>query len=926
MLRQRSAAPSLSPDAALSDPGLYVRVGSRAHTALLSRLTAPLVDLKHPTVGLVLLGGTRRFPLRFGWRSDTQTGARGMGITGEGSDASGRPSRHTLTGAETVHEHHDAEGSELPPWTEIGGYRITALLGRGGMGTVFLGEHDEAGVARLAAIKVLGTSLTLPGLRQRFRLERQVLARLDHPNIARLFEGGETEEGQPYLVIEYVNGGPITEHCDEHALSVRARLKLFLRVCAALAYAHQNLIVHRDIKPSNVLVDASGNVKLLDFSIAKPLEALAEDESLIETSPGQHLLTPLYAAPEQVRGDPVTVATDIYSAGLLLYELLTGYSPYAQVGETHPRTASVLAAINAGETTPASAMLGRQLRGASAGEGRATLDRRARARGEPSVERLRRRLRGDLDTILNTCLSERPQARYASVDALREDIERFLDGRPLNARPPSFRYQAVKFIRRHPWPLAAAASVVLFSMTLAAVMGVQARAIALERDRAEQARRAAELARVEAEHVAEFQAKQLANIGVASMGLDLRAGLIEQVRAALERRAVAPEVIEARLGSLRELVAGANFTDLALDTLEGNIFDGALEVIETEYADRPHVQARLWQTVATTMRELGRYEAAEGPQARALKARQRLLGSDHPDTLSSLDELGALRLAQGRPAEAEPYIRSALDGRRRVLGDTHSDTLASLNHMGFALRSQGKLDAAERYHREALATQRRTLGDDHPETLQSISNLGVLLGRKGHLDAAEPLLREALEGRRQVLGDNHLKTLQSLSNMGILLQARGQLAAAEHHFRAAWEGSRRALGDDHPDTLVPMNVLGGLLREQGQLVAARRLGEQAVERARAILGEQHFYLGVFLASYGRTLTRAGEFEHAETVLKEAYEVLSRPGQGGGPFMDRPVRALVELYQAWHQVEPEAGHDALASDWDTRLATNGGRPD
>lgn len=928
----------------------------------------------------------------------------------------------------------------------LGHYRVLSILGRGGMATVYLAEEDQAGVMRKVAVKVIHHGPGRDEVLRRFRVERQVLARLDHPYIARLFAGGETTAGEDYLAMEYIAGEPLDVYCDRRRLSVRTRLQLFLKIARAVAYAHQNLIVHRDLKPSNILVTDDGTPKLLDFGIAKPLRALVADESLLETETARGPMTPLYASPEQVAGETITVASDVYSAGVVLYELLTGMHPYADKDDTCPHELTLIQRILDDQRIGPASQVARHAKTLPAGTGDQADTARAIAyvRDEPSLERLRKRLAGDLNTMLLKAVAREPAERYASMEAFAEDVERYLDGRPINARPATLGYRTARFIRRHTWPLAAAASALAFSLALALTMAVQAGVIADERNRvveqrnraeaalmreaevrraaeraqrqaeealaqeaaaraeAEQARKDAEAARRKTEQVVVFQQRQLADIDPAAMALELRIALVEEVRSALADQHRTPDTVDETVAEFKRLLAGANLTDVSLRLLDEHIFRRALATIENDYAKQPLLQARLWQTVATTARKLGRLDLAEGPQRRslellrghlgeshlqtvssveqmglfltetgrlrageshirqALAARQRLLGEEHPDTLTSLinlayvieqqgryaeaeshcrdalkatrrllgDEhpltlsamtnLGVALQHQGRLAEAEPIYRKALEVRRRRYGDDHLDTITGVNTLGVLLEQQGKLAEAEPYYQEALEGWRRLLGDEHPETLLGLNNMGYLLEKQGRLAEAEIYYRQALAGRRRVLGDEHFRTIRSLNNLGHLLEQQGKLKEARSYYEEAIAGYRRIVSDDNQDLLISLNNLGVLERKLGRLEHAQALGAEAVQRGRVVLGSQHPYLGIFLQNLGRTLMEMARFREAEARFLEAHTIFGQPGVGGEPHRHRPIEALVTLYQAWHNREPEAGYDKLAETWQMRL--------
>lgn len=761
-------------------------------------------------------------------------------------------------------------------------YRPVSILGRGGMGTVYLAEIDEAGVTRRVALKVLNANLRTDAARRRFRQERQVLARLEHPNIARLHEGGETADGQAYLAMEYVEGLPITTYCDQAKLSIRARLALFVKMARTLAFAHQNLIVHRDIKPSNILVTHAGAPKLLDFGIAKPLEPLADSESLFQTQPHQSPMTPLYASPEQVRNQPVTVATDVYACAVVLYELLTGVSPYAKDPTTRPGAGDLLAAILSDERTAPSSLVGRQLRdGDSVGEGstvRTILD----ARGEPSLDRLRGRLRGDLDVIITKALAPSPTDRYPSMEAFVDDLERHLQGLPINARAATLGYRAGKLIKRHAWPIAAVTGIVTFAFVLAATTTFQARVIAQERDRAEAAlaREAAALsaserARAETEEVAAFQERQLSGLNPASMAADLRAGLVDKLRAADQRRGITDAEAAERVKQLESLMREVDLTSTSLEVLEAVIFAPALAVIRRDYAHRPLLQARLHQTLASTLAELGRYDMARAPQEHALATRRAELGADHPDTQTSLRAMGQLHYRTGEYDRAEPLFQQVLAKRTATLGSDHPDTLDALVDMGTLRFMQGHFEAAERYLHRALEKRRQALGPDHRDTIVSLDMMGVVLENLGQVDQAEAFHLEAVERSRQALGNDHPDTLVAVNNLGYLYVGQGRLDAAEPYYREALSTSRRVLGNDHPDTLISVNNMGTLLRDQGRLEEARRYFQEALETRHRTLGPEHPKTLNSMLNMAGLLLALGEPARAENYYRDAVSAQRR---------------------------------------------------
>jgi tetratricopeptide (TPR) repeat protein/tRNA A-37 threonylcarbamoyl transferase component Bud32 len=790
----------------------------------------------------------------------------------------------------------------------VGAFILREELGRGGMGTVYRAERVDGNVTQQVAIKFVRRERLDANTLKRFQLERQLMATLDHPNIARLLDSAELPDGTPYYVMEYVDGVPITDYCARESLGLRDRVSLMRRVCAAVAEAHHKLIVHRDLKPSNILVGAAGAPKLLDFGIAKPLGAPMDVSRGEQTGTAQRYFSPLYAAPEQLTGAPVGVACDVYALGQLLYEVLAGHRPFDFSNLTHGQIERLIL-----DTPPAAPS--------------AALRRRAGAHG---ADIRPRQLRGDLDGIVLRCLRKSPNERYASVEQLEADLGRYLDGLPVQARGGHAWYRTQKFVRRHKAVVAAGALVVV---SLAA--GVVAFA--------SQARIAQQRA-TELEQVSNFQGLMLSQVDPNQAGQLLGQDFKSKFEQALIKTGVPQAERAQRIAHFGRDWGLVNSTDAARELIERTILRPAADAIDAQFKDQPVVDARLRQVLADRYRALGLYEAEVPLRARILEIRRRVLGDQHADTLTSINDMGDALLAQNKSSEAEPYYREALEKRRRFLGAEHQDTLASLSSTGLLLHRQGRLDESESYLREArerslrvlgpdspltlgstdnlasllldagklteaesyllaaMAKRRQLQGEEHPETIVAILNMSEAYAMQGKFAEAEPLCREALDKNRRVLGEEHPTTLISVHNLSMLLVNQGRYTDAEPYARDALEKRRRILGSDNPETLISVDGVATVLMYQGRLAEAEPLFREALAARRRVLGEEHPSTLVSINRLAQLLQAQGRFSEAEPYYREALEKSRRVLGSENPDTIDAIQSLGAFFKA--QGDPE----------------------
>jgi serine/threonine protein kinase/Tfp pilus assembly protein PilF len=684
----------------------------------------------------------------------------------------------------------------------LGAYQIVSEIGKGGMGEVYRALRVDDQYHKEVAIKVIRAGRESAFVISRFKNERQILAKLEHPNIARLLDGGTTPEGVPYLVMELIEGESIIEFCKRRALDVAARLKLFLQVCAAVQFAHQRLIVHRDIKPGNILVTADGTPKLLDFGISKILGDENQAASPERTITVIRMLTPAYASPEQTKGEPITTASDVYSMGVVLYELLAGRRPYRAEG-TPEEIAQVIC-----EHEPEKPSAAAQ---SSLAQASNELLR------HESAQKISRRLRGDLDRIVLMALRKEPQRRYASASEFAADIRRYLNDEAVLAVPSSLGYRTRKFARRYRVALATASA---FTLVLVLAAGVSIRA-------GVRAKREADVA----DAVNEFLQNDLLAQASALVqsGPNTKPDPHLEVRTALDRAA---QRIEGKFTNQPEVEAAIRDT-VGWTYLDLGSYPEARKQLERALGLRRRILGPEDPKTLKTMEHLaivalhqGNFAEAEALASGALATQRRVLGTEHHDTLASMIHLGSVYHDEGKFAQAETLDTEALEIEQRMLGAESPETLMSMNNLAIVYMREGKFAQAEALDSQILEIRKRVLGQEHPYTVGSMNNLSLVYMREGKYSQAEALEIQTLEIRKRVLGPEHPYTLQSMTNLANDYLYEGKYPEAEALYTQTWEIQKRVLGPEHPDTAATLYDLA--------CVAARRGNK---DRAIALLGQ-----------------------------------------------------------------------------------------
>jgi eukaryotic-like serine/threonine-protein kinase len=831
--------------------------------------------------------------------------------------------------AVVAHQVLDQANPASLPFKEFGPYRIKKALGEGGMGVVYLAERVDLG--SLVAIKLLRDAWLSPARRERFASEQRTLAQLNHPSIARLYDADTLDDGTPWFVMEYVEGVPLTEYCVEHRCSIEERLRLFRAVCEAVQYAHQHAVIHRDLKPSNILVKADGSIRLLDFGIAKHLENLETPAKLGQTELGQtekeqtmtglRLMTPAYAAPEQVRGERLGMHSDVYSLGVILYELLAGEIPFDLSRKSPGEAESMILTQDPGRPS-------------------------AVAKGAASISSVSKTAWVDLDVLCLTAMHKDTQRRYPSVEALIRDIDHYLKGEPLEARPDTFRYRLGKFVTRNRRAVTAAALVftivvglvIFFTLRLA-----KARNAALEE--------AARTQRIQRFMMNLFQGgDESVGPGDSMRVVTLLDRGVQEAQTLNNDPKVQADLYQT-LGTIYDQLGKFDQADSllhsALDRRKALFGPDSIEVAESLVAlgqlradqarlqeaeqlirqgmemDERHLPRNHSSVIKATL-ALGKVLGQRGDYAQAIQLLGEAVrlqsepGTASTDLANSLSALADTQCSAGHYELCDPLHRRALEMHRQLYGPRHPLVAEDLASLGAVQTDLGYYDKAEQFYRQALDITESYYGKDHPKTAARLTGLGEALGYEKKYDEPDAALQQALAVQEHVYGPVHPAVAEALNELGNVASMRDHLDEAEARFLRAAQIYREVYGDHHYQVAIALSNVAALYYDRKDYVRAEELFRDVVRRFTEALSADNVNTAIARLKLGRTLLHQNRYEEAEVETLAAYQFLTKQTSPDTSFVHAARKDLAAEYDGLKQPEKAAKYRAELAEADKAL--------
>ena len=766
----------------------------------------------------------------------------------------------------------------------IGSYFIEEEIGVGGMGIVFVGKRDDKEFDQRVAIKILKQGLSSEYLVRRFQNERQTLANLQHPNIAKLFDGGKTEEGLPYLVMEHIKGVPITEYCIKNKLKIEDRLRLFVTVCEAIQYAHQNLVVHRDIKPANILVNTEGRPKLLDFGVAKLLDENIDPEKVGLTKTGMWHLTPEYASPEQIKGESITTSSDIYSLGVLLYQILSGDPPY-KIFNVSPLAISKI--LDEGKILKPSEIIQK-----NTNEFSKEKNEHLHKINLEEAKDFHKKLKGDLDNIVLKAMHKDPNQRYLSAQEFAIDLRRYLKRLPVAARKDTYTYRFTKFVQRHK---VGAVLFVLFNILLfagIAAIAYQGRIAAEERDKAN-------IENAKFEQVNDFLTSILSSVDPSEIGRDVKVyDILEKAAENVEEELKGRPEVEASIRS----TLGNTYVNLGEYEKGKPFLEKAYKTNLNVYGEHSKETAESIHDLANYYDWVGDYKRADSLYGKSIDIFREVLAEPTKTFGDALNNHAIIKMNFAQNDKAEKLYLEAIDISKKVEGEKTRNLAVMMNNLAISYMDMGKLDESEKYYKESLAIILEVLGANRPEAGSSYNNMARLYILKSEYDSAEVYLNKSYELKYNLKGEDHPDVGLALNNLGVLEYHRENYDKAEKYFTDGIKQYRKTYPADHPLVGTSYNWLGRIFINTKKFNLAEDYLRKSLKIKKAKMPEDNWEIWSNKGELGISLVGQNKLVEAEKLLIPSYEYYIENLPDNKKSIQDFITAIVELYEKLNNPE------------------------